>query len=44
LARFLIFVLVLCHVTLNLEGSLPLVRPEKKISDFSDIWCVDTGR
>jgi len=28
-AEFLIFVLVFCHVTLNLEGSLPLVRPQK---------------
>jgi len=42
--RFFIFVLFLCHVTLNLEGSLRLVRPQKVFSDFSDIWYVDRGR
>jgi len=34
----------LCHVTLNLEGSLRLVRPHKSFSDFNDIWYVDRGR
>jgi len=27
----------LYHVTLNLEGSLRLVRPQKSFSDFNDI-------
>jgi len=31
-------------MTLNLEGSLPLVRPEKSFSDFNEIWYVDRGR
>jgi len=33
----------LCHVTLNLVGSLPLVRAEKTFSDFNEIWYVDRG-
>jgi len=43
-AEFLIFVLVLCHVTLNLEGSLRIVRSQKSFSDFNVIWYVDRGR
>jgi len=31
-------------MTLNLEGSLQLVRPEKSFSDFNEIWYVHTGR
>jgi len=34
----------LCHVTLNSEGSLWLVRPQKSSSDFNEIWYVDRGR
>jgi len=34
----------LCHVTLNLEGSLRLVRPQKSFSDFNEIWHLDRGR
>ena len=33
----------LCHVTVNLKGSLWLVRPEKGFSDFK-VWYVDRGR
>jgi len=42
-ARFLIFFYFLCYVTLNLQGSLPLVRPEESLSDFNGIWYVDRG-
>jgi len=31
-------------VTLNLEGSLRLVRPEKRFSDFNEIWYVHRGQ
>ena len=32
-------------MTLNLEESLRLVRPEKSFfSDFNEIWYVDKGR
>jgi len=34
----------LCHVTLNLEGPLSLVRPQKSFFHFNEIWCVDRGR
>jgi len=33
-----------CHVTLNLEGSLRLVRPQKSFSDLNEIWYVDRGQ
>ena len=37
-AGFLLFALqFLCHVTLNLEGSLRTVRPHKSFTDFSEI-------
>jgi len=42
-AIFLKFVF-LCHVTLNLDGSLRLVRPEKSFSDFNEISYVDRGQ
>jgi len=38
--RFLLFVLVfvlLCHVTLNLDGSLRTVHPQKSFPDFNEI-------
>ena len=42
-AGFLIFVLVLYHVTLNLV--VPAVSPSRKsFSDFNEILYVDTGR
>ena len=42
---FLYLSYFLCHVTLNLEGSQPFVRPEKKFfSDFNEIWYVDRVR
>ena len=31
-------------MTLNLEGSLRLVRGQKSFSDFDEIWYVDRGR
>jgi len=31
-------------MTLNLEGSLWLVRPQNFFSDFNEIWFVDRGR
>jgi len=34
----------LCHVIMNLEGSLRLVRPEKSFSNFNEICYVDGGR
>jgi len=33
-----------CRVTLKLEGSLQIVRPQKLFSDFNEIWYVDRGR
>jgi len=42
-AGFLLFVLVFCHMTLNLEVFLWIVRPQT-FSDFNEIWCVDRGR
>jgi len=31
-------------MTLNLEGSLALVRPEKSLSDFKEIWYVSLAK
>jgi len=31
-------------MTLNLEGFLQLVCPQKSFSDFNEIWHVDRGR
>jgi len=36
-AECLILSHFLCHVTLNLEGSLRLVRQQKRFSDFNEI-------
>ena len=41
---FLIFAYFLRHMTLNLEWSLRLVRPQESFSNFTDIWYVDRGR
>jgi len=48
-ARFLVFVLLLCHVTLNFEGSLRLVRPEfffpisMKFGIYTGWWLIHDG-
>jgi len=34
----------MCYVTLNLEGSLRLVHPQKSFPDYSEIWRVDRGQ
>ena len=34
----------LCHVTVNLEGSLHLARSQKSFSNFNEIWFVHRGR